>query len=198
MKPNPWERNLAEGQRAHEIAMDKLKSWSLRMRIEDYSRNMEKQRAGMDAAIVWDKTTFDTKARSYNTREDMCSGGDIPIEILSIIETGKAGWYFTSKADFISYVWWNPKKTDLYEGYLIALQDTKFRNFFENNIDKLRLKRAESVAEGARIWHTLNSVMPISIFPKATIFKFIEPPGKGWGFHGKIRLNHFIERAVKS
>ena len=136
MKPNPWERNFKDGNRAHKIAMEKLKDWQLKMRIDDYSQNMEKQNEGLDAGVVWEKATFDTKVRDYDSRKY----GDVLIEIVSVIETQKPGWYYTSKADYIAYVWWNPKKTDLYEGYLISLQSPKLREWFERNQQQFEVK----------------------------------------------------------
>ena len=189
MVPNPWERKLAEGQKAHEIAMSHLKDWLLNLKIADYTNNMEKQHQGIDSHGEFEKTDYDTKARDYKAHKY----GDILIEILSVIEYGKPGWYFTSKADFIAYVWWNPLKTDLYDGYLLNIQERRFREFFIENVEKFPLKKATSVAEGGKIWHTLNIAIPIQAFPEGTIFHFINSPGIGWGFHGSNRLNGYLK-----
>jgi len=193
-KPNVWERNLSEGERAQKIANQRLQDWLLGIRIKDYSQNIEKQKQGVDIEIDWERANVDTKARDFNTRRFMLPGGDICIETESVREVSKLGWYYTSKADFIAYVWWNTKKTDLYEGYLIALQDPRFRNWFEQNIEKFEEKESETVAEGGRKWHTRWRVVPVSEFPEGTLFKFIEPPGKGWGPHGNKRLNNYMEK----
>jgi len=171
--------------------MRRLQDWQLKSKVQDYSGNLEKQREGIDSRIDWEHANFDTKARDFDTRKHMPPEGDIVIETMSVVESNKLGWYYTSKADFIAYVWWNPKKTDLYEGYLIALQDPRFRNWFEQNILKFKEIEAETVAKGGKRWHTLSRVVPIPRFPQGILFKFIEPPGKGWGLHGNKRLDNY-------
>ncbi len=79
------------------------------------------------------------------------------------------------------------------QGYLITLRNPKFKDWFEHNMHMFEEKKSESVAKGGKVWHTLNRAVLISQFPKGTLFKFIEPPGKGWGFHNGVRLDDFNE-----
>jgi len=154
---------------------------------------MDIQRKGIDSKLTFTPTNYEVKCRDYDSRRFMSSGGDILLETEMTTSYGgtKRGWYYTTEADYVAYCWWNPKKTDIYEGYLIRIQDPRLRNWFEKNGDSYETKKALTVAENGREWWTYNRVVPVKDFPPNTLIPFIKEGQLSWGFH-KNGLEKFL------
>ena len=149
----------------------------------DYKLYPEIQLDGIDQIANLEKATFETKTRlAYASKYN---------DILLELRTGdKNGWFYTSKADYIAYVILNEYKTDLIQGYLINIQNPRLRQFVNENLKRYHHIFADSENKG-EYWDTENIAIPISDFPKGTLFEFIIPTGKAWGSHKK--LNNFFK-----
>lgn len=181
LKPNSFQRNLKEGQRAEEIAGTKLRNFLTRAKLSYLTNEMTFQKKGIDALLSYDELpTIEFKTREFYTRKY----NDLLFELK---QGNNLGWYYTSKADWLSYAWWNPLKTDLYEGYLLLLQHPDFRRRLDQLLieGSLDIKTAKSVSNGGISWFTHNAAMPIQMIPQHTIFRYIEPGSLGWGEHQK-------------
>jgi hypothetical protein len=131
-----------------------------------YSKQPEIQRQGIDGLITLEKVKVETKSRSYKYHKY----NDILLETISIIESNKLGWFYTTQANVVAYVWENPTSTNLYDGYLIFITP-KLREWFKQNQHRFRTKIAKTENSGI-IWTTENKVVPIKEFPKGSLKKF--------------------------
>lgn len=131
-----------------------------------YAENPEVQKHGIDGFLTTKKPTVDTKTRGY----DAYRYHDILIETLSIRERDILGWFYTTNADVIAYVWTNSSGTNLVDGYLLFMSDS-VRQWFETNKNQFKVKIAHSKAKGKE-WTTENRAVPISQFPKGTLYRF--------------------------
>lgn len=185
---NVWDFSLEVGLKGEEIVRDKLESFITKVNLKRFDYNLfpEIQKEGIDQLAELEKASFDVKTRLFYAFQY----NDILLEL----KTGdKLGWFYTSKADYIAYVIFNRQKTDLVTGYLIAIHNPRLREFVDKNLDIYSHKTAYSENKGQR-WVTDNLAIPISDFPKGTLFNFIAPRGRGWGSHKK--LNNFFKKEV--
>lgn len=161
---NIMEDNLSDGERGEILLVKKLNSLSF---IQSAMRIESKQREGIDGVLEFrgEKYTWDAKIRDnfYYRYNDI------------LIETktgGKVGWFYYSHADMVFYCWWNKEKRDIIDGYIIPLQSSKLRNWFEKNKDFYNSKEAYSQNSiTLEYWKTQNKVIPISDFPKGIIIR---------------------------
>ena len=98
---------------------------------------------------------------------------DILIETVSIIEQRKLGWFYTSKADIVPYVWENPSRTNLIDGYFVFIQNKELREWFEEYKRKHPLKKRIAHSESKTgFWSTENYAVAIQDFPDRSILRF--------------------------
>jgi len=132
----------------------------------DYSINPEVQKQGIDGYVFCKNPKIEIKTRKHSAYRYK----DILLETKSIIERNVQGWFYTTKADIVAYVWENDSRTNLIDGYLIFMS-VKLREWFENNKHKFKIKKAQSENE-SDTWETENRAVPIDMFPKGTIYRF--------------------------
>lgn len=132
----------------------------------NYADQPEIQRQGIDGIITLEKPKIETKTRDYYCHRFH----DILLETKSVIENNKLGWFYTTQANIVAYVWKNPSGTNLYDGYLIFITP-ELREWFDKN--KHRFKRWVAHTEcNNRQWSTENYAVPIKEFPKNSIKNF--------------------------
>jgi len=177
---NVWRFSSEIGAKAENMVRKRLETFITKVTLKQYDFNLypEIQRAGIDQIGDLKRASFDIKSRLFYALKY----SDILIEL----KTGsRLGWFYTSKSDFIAYVIFNKRKTDLVKGWLISLQNTVFRKFIKNNLFYYPHKCAKSERNGS-YWNTENLAIPLSDFPTGTLFPFIFEKGKRWGENRKI------------
>jgi hypothetical protein len=136
--------------------------------------DQKEQRDGIDATVELRKLSFDLK---FMDNRYYLKG--IPIELVSVAEKGILGWFYTTKADAIVYLWWNENKTGLMPiGYYLILSHD-FRKWFEENKSKYEEKQTRTQYERgdgkAEIYTTKFVIIPIEHFPSKFLKKFFTP-----------------------
>lgn len=128
---------------------------------------VQQQKEGVDIIVESEKAKFDVKIR------DNCYyKKGILIEIMSVVEQEKLGWFYTSKAHAIIYAWWNKQKSNLMrEGFLILHQDSRLREWFDAKKEKYFTFETHSEQNG-NLWTTHFKIVPINDFPKGTLVPF--------------------------
>ncbi len=125
------------------------------------------QKDGIDGVIHQKTVTFDVKVRDFYSLRFQ----DILIETVSVVESNKPGWFYYTKSNFIVYTWKNEKGTNLKDGYFIFIQNSRLRDWFEENRSRYPVKHAMSTRNGYT-WRTENVAVPIKDFPSGTIMRF--------------------------
>jgi len=166
---NLFDENLENGKKWELPLLQKISRLRLREKIKYLSDNQEFQRKGIDGILYAEKAKIDSKARKYYAYK----WNDILIEVVSIIGQNKLGWFYTSKADVIAYVWENPSRTNLIDGYFIFIQNKTMREWFERYKAQHPEKRRVATSErNGLVWKTENYAIPIKEFPKGSILRF--------------------------
>jgi len=177
---NVWTSSLKIGGKGEKIVRSHLEDFIVKVKLKsmDYKLYPEIQLQGIDQIAILEKASFEVKTRlSFALQYE---------DILLEVKTGdKRGWFLTSKADYIAYVFLNKQKSDLVKGYLIAIQNTSLRKFVEQNLVKYPHIKADSEDEG-QYWVTESIAIPISDFPQGTLLEFVTPKGKAWGANTKL------------
>jgi len=157
-----WERIVAE------YLADIIISESVKL------ASREEQKDGIDALVEKKSLAFDIKFRDsrYYLK-------GIAIELESVVERKVPGWFYTTKADAIVYLWWNEDKTGLMPiGYYLILSDG-FRKWFEENKSKYEEKQASTLFKRpdgkTEIYHTKFVVVPIEDIPPRYLKMFYTP-----------------------
>ena len=123
-------------------------------------KDKKTQKNGIDAVVntlynIEVKTRYDL--RYYNR--------DIALETVSVIETGKKGWIYTSKADFISYVWATSKEL-MPIGYIIDVEAFRKTNIYK------KIETYPKIKAYSETWSTRGHTIPIYKFPEKTLYRF--------------------------
>ena len=168
IRTNKWQTCLENGEKWEEKLLEKISNvlQVLSVKRIDYFINPELQKQGFDGYVFCKEPKIEIKTRKYSAYKYK----DILLETKSIIERNIPGWFYTTKADIVAYVWENDSRTNLIDGYLIFMS-TKLREWFENNKQKFKVKIAKSESLG-ETWKTENYAIPINMFPKGTIYRF--------------------------
>ncbi len=141
-----------------------LKKQNIRIIPFDTFQNKKTQLSGIDVICKPHGINLEIKTR-YNTT---WYNKDILLETVSKVETNKKGWLFTSKADFLAYIWVN--KDPLPIGYIIDLVALR-KSRIMKRLNTFKERTAYSRSGSSR-WSTLNREVPIYKFPDKTIYKF--------------------------
>lgn len=169
MRPNinVFEIQLKDSQKWETLIRPRLTEMMITRAIEsiDFETDPDVQRSGIDIILKQEKVSADLKVRSYWTHRFR----DI---LLETDVGGKPGWFYTTKANLIFYVWKNEHETNLVDGYIIHMTP-ELREWFEKNKQNFSLKVSKSRSdETGREWLTENRAVPIDEFPKGSIFRF--------------------------
>ena len=170
-KVNPFEENLRNGQKWELPLLEKISRLRLKEQISCLTNSGEFQRKGIDGILYAEKVKIDLKSRKF----DAYHWNDILIETVSIIERNKLGWFYTSEADVIPYVWENSSRTNLIDGYFLFIQNKSFREWFETykaTHSYWPHKRVAHSNNNGEHWSTENYAVPILAFPTGSILRF--------------------------
>ena len=133
----------------------------------DYNEDPELQRAGVDVLFQQDETTIDVKTQ----RHDHIETGNLPIEMLSVVEEGVPGWFWEADSDLVVWVYPNKAKTNLYKtGYLMPLTDG-LRDWVDENAEQFRYVRTETTGRYGE-YHTGCRLIPVDAFPDEYLVEF--------------------------
>jgi len=176
----PWERKLAE------VMKDFMFKWQFRHIGYEKPEEIELQKKGVDWQITSETGDWEGKFRSKFWRKDL-EKRDILLELVSVVESDKLGWLYTSKADAICYCWLNRFKTGLMPvGYIILIKKLRETRWYRENfveplerwgigdfLDHLnyRVDEASSVRRRST-WTTKFVCPPVMGFPKGILIPF--------------------------
>jgi len=168
MKFNDWNNCLALGIDWEEKLKNKvgniLQIKNIKRAI--YEDTPKLQHDGVDIRISFETIDIDVKTRKNYTLKF----NDILLETKSVIEKNVAGWFYTTQAHIVAYVWLNPSETNLEDGYLIFMSQS-LRQWFEETKHHFLVKIAHS-QRNKQTWTTENVAVPIPFFPKGSIIRF--------------------------
>ncbi|MFW9973014.1 MAG: hypothetical protein ACFFDF_22705 [Candidatus Odinarchaeota archaeon] len=165
MKVNEWKNSLEIGKIGERFTIKHSRKIILPI-IDQYlyskhyefdldSENREKQRQGIDGKI---KLNF-----AYDVKTRTQKWNDILLETISVIENNVLGWFFTSKADALVYLFLNNKQ-NIDDGFVILLKQAR-KYFTEDILENYPIKIA-TTKKGTQIYHTENRAIPFEDFPK--------------------------------
>jgi hypothetical protein len=154
-----FEEQLEMGVSAEADIIESL-SGSLNVEAYDYNDDPEKQRSGIDLTV--EGVDIDIKTQS----EKYISTGNIPIEILSVKEKSKPGWFYKSEADFVLWLYECSGEFNYhYTAYLMRL-DQELIEWFVLEHEKWTNGSIEVRNNGRYGRYTaVNHLIPIPAFP---------------------------------
>ncbi|MBC7219065.1 MAG: hypothetical protein H5T49_02880 [Hadesarchaea archaeon] len=174
-KYNVFQDNLANSEWWQERLQPKLKQILLVKGLESvrWDEHPELQKRGIDAVLKQEVVDVELKIRSYQFHKYK----DILLEVETGIDprtrtNGRPGWFYTTKADLVIYVWKNEQESNLVDGYFICMSES-LRDWFKKNERRFPEKNALSVnKKTGQIWITRNKSVPIKEFPPGSIVRF--------------------------
>ena len=164
-----FSEDLAFGLEWENQATERLETLLLSVRATniDYSKRPELQRAGIDSILTQDQPTFDVKCQ----RHKYASSSNLPIETQSVAEKGKLGWFYTSDADMIVWIFPNKVGTNLHKtGYLMPLHDG-LREWVKDEFESFRRFEKKNTGEFGD-YTTEGLLIPIDKFPTEYLVEF--------------------------
>jgi len=133
----------------------------------DYDQRPELQRAGIDVLFQREETQIDIKTQSHEYIET----GNLPVEMLSVVEDAVPGWFWDSDSDLIVWVYPNKAKTNLHKtGYLMPLTDG-LRDWVDENAEQFRYIRTRTTGRYGE-YHTGCRLIPVDTFPGEYLVAF--------------------------
>lgn len=170
MSEQDWYECLAFGKLGEDLARKKVHHF-LQSVLKQYEYGLTKedtlkQRQGIDFSFKLENLTFDVKTRKFEYYLYRGMNNDIALELLSVEETNKAGWFFTSTSDVIFYIWLNEQKTGIFDGVILILDKT--REFVKEYRKTHIVRTFRSVTNNSvKKWHYHSSglLIPVCDFP---------------------------------
>jgi len=155
-----FEDELVQGDLGEE-AIDRIVS-AARLPYETFP---EEQRSGIDFASGDVRLDVKTQSHKY------IYTGNIPIEVFSVIEEQKPGWFFTSQSDIVVWLYVNKAGDGVWHrGYLMFMGE-ELRDFIVDNREKWR--RIEVENDGPYGQYTaVNYLVPAPAFPAHLLVPF--------------------------
>lgn len=148
---NNFNSQLREGEKAENDFIKIVYQYYPKIII--HKANIDKQRKGYDYIIR--DIFFDIKVRDFKYYENR----DILLEIISVDNQNTPGWYYTSTADIIVYMF--HKINSFYYLYLDNLRD-----YMNDKIDSYRSNCAKN-----KRYNTIIKIIPIADIPLNCIEK---------------------------
>lgn len=136
----------------------------IKVKTFSYQLNRDMQQRGIDGEVRVDHITYDVKVRDNKFYK--CSNGivDFCIETVSVDLKNIPGWFYTSEATVVIYLWYgDDTRTNFINGYILKLPE--LRVFLTK--DKIeRYPKKYTNNNGYRtIWHPV----PLSAIKEFTI-----------------------------
>ena len=133
----------------------------------DYNQRPELQRAGVDVLFQQSETTIDIKTQ----RNDYFHTGNLPIEVMSVVEECIPGWFHDAESDLVVWVYPNKAGTNLYQtGYLMPLTDG-LRDWFDKTAEQYRYIETQTTGRYGT-YHTGCRLVPVTEFPDEYLVEF--------------------------
>jgi hypothetical protein len=133
----------------------------------DYDDQPELQRAGIDVLFQDGDTKIDIKTQSFKYTKSQ----NLPFEVLSAVADEEPGWFHTSDADLVVWVYENKAGTNLHKtGYLMPLTDG-LRAWFDDNEMQYRFERIPNTGKYGR-YETGIRLVSIDDIPTEYIVEF--------------------------
>ena len=182
-KIHDFNRDLSEALKWEEKVAGQFKDIIIAEAVK--KATLEEQKDGIDIIIKLKEGTFDVKFRDSKYFPPQ----DLLIETVSVVEQNKPGWFYTSKADAVVYLWWNESRTNLKPvGYLLFIQDPWFREWFEKHRHLYPEKETTTKRDG-KTWKTKFVIVPIKHFPKGSLRKIYVKP---ISVQNQLSINQFL------
>lgn len=171
-EPYDFDEQLEFGKNWEQIATEHLNDLFFAMSSIniDYDQYPDLQRAGIDSILQQEQATIDIKTQSHN----YINTGNLPIEMVSVLEEGVPGWFVEADSDMVVWVYPNKAKTNLYKtGYLMPLTEG-VRNWVYSWVEDAPVSRFIKVPNtGSKgDYHTGNWLVPIDKFPDEYLVEF--------------------------
>ena len=169
-EPAVFEDDLAFGLEWEERASERLEEILLSVRATnvDYAKRPELQRAGIDSILGKERPTFDVKVQSNHHTDT----GNLPIEVMSVVEDMEPGWFYTSDADMVVWLYENKAGTNLHHtGYLMPLRDGLIE-WFNDRKDEFRRITKPNKGQYGDNYTTVCRLVPIEQFPAEYLAEF--------------------------
>ena len=116
----------------------------------DTPENITLQRKGIDFIVTSSYGDWEAKVRGDPTYYNR----DILLELVSVKESGKRGWAYTSQADAIVYCWLNESKTNFMRvGYIILIKELRKTDWFKQLAQNYIVRSTKSERDGEK-WTT--------------------------------------------
>lgn len=160
-----FDEQLAFGKRWEQRAKTHLRELFASVAVTniDYDTRPELQRAGIDVLFQQSETSIDIKTQ----RHEHIDSGNLPIEVMSVVEKQKPGWFWEADSDLVVWVYPNKPETNLYKtGYLMPLTEG-LRDWFDDCAEEFRYTRIPN--DG---YHTGVRLVPINEFPEEYLVEF--------------------------
>jgi hypothetical protein len=133
----------------------------------DYDDQPELQRAGIDVLFQDEDTKIDIKTQSFKYTKSP----NLPFETVSVMHEQEPGWFHTSDADLVVWVYENKAGTNLHKtGYLMPLTDG-LREWFDDNAVQYRFERIPNTGKYGE-YDTGCRFVPIDDIPAEYIVEF--------------------------
>lgn len=132
-----------------------------------YDDDPELQRAGIDVLFQQEETKIDVKTQRY----EHVDSPNLPIEIVSVLESGEPGWFWSADSDLIVWVYPNKAQTNLHHvGYLMTLSEG-LRDWFDSHTDDFQFRRIATEGRYGE-YHTACYLVPIAEIPDEYLVTF--------------------------
>lgn len=156
--------DLAFGAEWESELSDRLESILLSVTVSNISfdNDPETQLNGIDSIVEQDDAKIDIKTEWAEYR----NSPNLPIEVWSMFERQKRGWFLTSESDYIVWLRESKTGTNLHSGFIMVLDD-ELREWFQDRCDSY--PRREIKNEN---WTTVIRLVPIDDFPEDKLFEF--------------------------
>lgn len=154
-----FQEQLEMGLSAESDIVNKL-SESLDVEAYDYEDNPDKQRSGIDMTVG----TFDIDIKTQS--EKYVSTGNIPIETMSVKEQSKPGWFYTSEADYILWLYESSGEYNYHHTAYLMRLDEELIEWFVLEHEKWTNGTVDVYNNGRYgEYNAVNHLIPIPAFP---------------------------------
>lgn len=144
-----WKPKFNNGASGVDIVKSYLMALSDTVDVYDLSDDWESQSKGID--LIWNKRY---SMQNVEVKTDYLATKNLFIETVSILEDNKKGWFYTSKADWLLYLFKN-------DGELYFCTFDELRKI---NITKFKEVKTTTLGRNGIIYTTKGRIIPCNIF----------------------------------
>lgn len=143
---------------------DRLESLLLSVNVSNiaFDEDPDTQLDGIDSIVEQAEAEIDIKTERAKHR----NSPNLPIEVWSMKEREKLGWFYTSESDYIVWLRESEGGTNLHTGFVMVL-DNELREWFHERRESYRQVDVQN-----ENWTTVVRLVPIDDFPADKLFEF--------------------------